>query len=48
MPADPLAVATTPEAVLRSAYEAGVLTLDETGRLTFGIPSFRDYLIAVR
>ena len=48
MPADPLAIATTPEAVLRNAYEAGVLTLDEAGRLTFGIPSFRDDLIAMR
>lgn len=44
-PADPLAASTSPEVVLRNAYEAGVLVLDETGRLAFGIPSFRDYLL---
>ena len=48
MPADPLATSTSPEAVLRHAYEAGVLVLDEAGRLTFGIPSFQDYLAAAR
>ena len=48
LPADPLAVSATPEAALRNAYEAGVLMLNQAGRLTFGIPSFSDYLIATR
>lgn len=48
MPEDPLATDATPEAVLRQAYEAGVLVLDEAGQLTFGIPSFQDYLAAAR
>ena len=46
MPADPLAAAPAPEEVLRNAYEAGVLVLNEAGHVAFGIPSFRDYLAA--